>query len=99
MNKTGIELIAEERREQIEKHGRTVEKDVTHNSGVEKPLTKAAAALTVEFGVSLAQEAMRPSEWDPAIWTKMMSKPYKERLVIAGALLLRSTDFKQSSFR
>jgi len=29
--KTGIELIAEERREQIEKHGRTIAKDFEIN--------------------------------------------------------------------
>lgn len=31
--KTGIELIAQERKEQIEKHGRTIEHDRTHGCG------------------------------------------------------------------
>lgn len=31
-NKTGIQLIAKERKEQIKKHGRTIKKDEIHNS-------------------------------------------------------------------
>lgn len=89
---TGIELIAKERQEQIEKHGRSIEKDVANNSTLEKPLTKAAAALTVEFGASLATATMRPEGWNEDIWFKMMSKPYKERLIIAGALIAAEID-------
>jgi len=90
--KTGVELIAIERQEQIEKHGRTIEQDVEFNSDFEKPLTKAAAALTVEYGNALASEAMKPQGWDAAIWKKMMSKPYKERLIIAGAFIAAEID-------
>lgn len=95
--KTGIELIAEERQEQIEKHGRSISQDVTYNSGLEKPLTKAAAALTMEHGNSLAMQTMRPQNWDAEIWNKMMSKPYKERLIIAGALIAAEIDRVQAS--
>lgn len=90
--KTGIELIAIERQEQIEKHGRTIEQDVELNSGFEKPLTKAASALTVEYGNALAAEAMKPRGWDDKIWQKMMGKSYKDRLVIAGALIAAEID-------
>lgn len=90
--KTGTQLIADERIEQIAKHGRTVEQDVEINSGFEKPLTKAAAALTVEYGNALAAEAMKPEGWNIEIWKKMMAKPYKERLVIAGALIAAEID-------
>lgn len=95
--KTGIELITEERREQIEKHNRTIQQDVVYNSGFEKPLTKAASALTIEFGNNLAMEAMKPVNWDEEIWQKMMSKPYKERLVIAGALIAAEIDRLQAT--
>ena len=41
--KTGIELIAQERAEQIEKHGRTIELDVKQNN--HHQLSDAASAL------------------------------------------------------
>ncbi|NNV54549.1 hypothetical protein [Limnovirga soli] len=93
---TGIELIAQERQEQIEKHGISISQDVVYNSGFEKPLTKAAAALTCENGNTLAAEAMRPYNWDKEIWQKMMGKTYKERLVIAGALIAAEIDRVQA---
>lgn len=95
--KSGIELISEERQEQIQKHGRSISQDVVYNSGLEKPLTKAASALTVEHGIQLAAESMKPSNWDQEIWFKMMSKPYKERLIIAGALIAAEIDRVQAT--
>jgi hypothetical protein len=90
--KSGIELIAIERAEQLEKHGRTVMGDYLENSSLEKPLTKAASALTVELNHGLAKECMRPMEWSQEIWDKMMNKPYKDRLIIAGALIAAEID-------
>lgn len=90
--KTGIQLIAKERQEQFEKHGISIGLDIIHNSSFEKPLTKAASALTIEHGNGLAMETMKPSNWDAGIWYKMMSKPYKERLIIAGALIAAEID-------
>lgn len=40
---TGIELIAQERQEQIEKHGHTIERDIVENSNGE--LIKGVIAL------------------------------------------------------
>lgn len=94
--KTGVELIAAERQEQIEKHGRTISQDVVYNSGIEKPLTKAASALTIEHG-TLAMDFMCPANWDKEIWDKMMRKSYKERLIIAGALIAAEIDRLQAS--
>jgi hypothetical protein len=54
--KTGIELIAEERREQIEKHGRTIELDVVLNTN--QQLSDAAAMLC--YG----DEINYPDDWD-----------------------------------
>lgn len=96
--KTGIKLIAKERQEQLTKHNRSIQQDVVYNSGFEKPLTKAAAALTVQHGNGLVAAAMKPSNWDDEIWAKMMSKPYKERLIIAGALIAAEIDRLQASF-
>ena len=90
--KTGIELIVQERQEQIEKHGRTIEYDFKANNHYQ--LSQAAGLLShldpEEFGDNM--EACCPIGWDINLWTKMMSKPYKERLVIAGALCAAEID-------
>lgn len=85
--KTGIELIAQERNEQIEKHGRGVERDVDENTLQQLPV---AAMLLIEGGIKI--EMMCPSEWDDEIWLKMARKSYKDRLIIAGALLAAEID-------
>jgi hypothetical protein len=87
-----IEAIAEERIEQKTKHGRSVEYDVAQNSTFEKPLTKAAAVLTLDNGIELAAMAMKPQCWSQDIWDKMTAKPYRERLVIAAALIAAEID-------
>jgi len=89
--KTGIEAIAQERKEQIEKHGRTVEDDLKLNSNWPLPLTKAASSLTMQ-PIGLGTEFGKPEGWDEAIWQKMCAKTYKERLVIAGALIAAEYD-------
>lgn len=96
LKKTGIELIAIERQEQLGKHHYSIQQDIIYNSGIEKPLTKAASALTVEYGNALAMEAMKPFNWDQEIWENMMVKPYKERLIIAGALIAAEIDRLQN---
>lgn len=81
--KTGVELIAIEREEQIEKHGRTVDKDVKFNN--EFQLKNGAIEL-------LSSDFIRPGGWNKTTWDKMCTKPYKERLIIAGALLAAEID-------
>lgn len=100
--KTGIELIADERREQIEKHGRTVEKDVEFNNRGE--LVVAAQSLCVESLIDIDDEDdiihfddYRPFGWDEKVWEHMAKKPYKERLIIAGALIAAEIDRIQNS--
>jgi hypothetical protein len=90
INMTGIELVAQERQEQIEKHGRTVEKDAELND--EEQMRVAALEL-------LKREPKfehRPFGWDKAIWARMIIKPYKERLIIAGALVAAEIDRLQA---
>ena len=94
--KTGIELIAIERQEQIEKHGRTIESDV-HLNSVNQQLIGAASLLTLNRynGSRFTNtdiDALVPFNWDINIWRKMMYKPYKERLIIAGALIAAEID-------
>jgi hypothetical protein len=85
---TGIELIAQERKEQIEKHGRTVEYDVRINNL--KQLSLAAELLIT--GKVYNKENLPPYGWDYDLWQKMSNKPYKDRIIIAGTLLAAEID-------
>lgn len=85
---TGIELIKKEREEQIVKHRRTTELDIMEND--ENQLAFAAIKLcSPEQDVP---DYFPPMDWDEQIWEKMVSKPYKERLIIAGALIAAELD-------
>lgn len=92
--KTGIELIAIERKEQIEKHGRTVDKDCLYNAV--NQLSYAASILCSEDWVCNEEldiiEDHCPAGWDEAIWKNMVKKSHKERLIIAGALIAAEID-------
>lgn len=90
MKKTGIELIADERREQLEKHGRTIEDDIKYNS--QGQLSVAAGILGQKTIPDHVKETLIPKGWDGPIWNKMINKPYKERLIIAGALYVAELD-------
>ena len=91
--KTGIELIAIERTEQIFKHGRTIEKDVKENPNGELS-TGASIFCLPDFGCLEEEDLMDrlPDEWDRNLCEKIISKPYKERLIIAGALIAAEID-------
>ena len=84
--KTGIELITKERQEQIEKHRRTIEEDVKYNSN--KELSIVAQEL-LEQQPSVQNT---PHNWRNPILHKMLSKPYMDRLIIAGALICAEID-------
>lgn len=88
--KTGIELIADERGEHFTKHGRTIEGDYYDNDSEE--LRMAAAALIgneMKDGIYLGKF---PTVWDQEICRHMAEKSYKERLIIAGALIAAEID-------
>ncbi len=87
--KTGIQLIAQERKEQIEKHGRTVEGDMLLNRNDE--LTTAARAL-LSNSTPRTRFSHMPVSWNDDVCIKMSKKAYKERLIIAGALIAAEID-------
>lgn len=82
----GIELIAYERQKQIIDYGRTAQHDSVVNN--QKQLSKAARCLLYPDGS--ASEC--PKGWDLETWQRLRKKPYKERLVIAGALIAAEID-------
>ena len=89
MNKlSGIELIEQERLEQVTKHKRTVRQDVNLNPNGE--LRRAAIALMGNEGKS--DFLAMPHKWNEVVVVKMCNKPYKERLIIAGALIAAEID-------
>jgi len=86
----GIELIAKEREEQLKKHGISVKNDAHFNSLMQyNGMTPLPIAV-----VGLLDDSFNhvPSHWDKRILKKMRNKPYKERLIIAGALLAAEID-------
>ncbi len=101
--KTGIELIAEERQEQIEKHGRTVQSDIDFNkenqliSGI---MLMVSSLGFLKAGIEMPKEAfedLRPEGWGREICWKMLSKPEIEQLQIIGAFAAAEIDRIQNS--
>ena len=86
--KSGIELIAVEREEQLSKHQCTVQGDVKFN---DKGQLIYAARTLCQLSVSNAKNIC-PTGWDAYIWIRLLNKPYKERLIIAGALIAAELD-------
>jgi hypothetical protein len=88
---TGVELIAKERQEQIEKHGRTVEYDVFINKSMQ--LSEAAASLIhPDISTPRKRFSVMPTNWDDGLSLRMCKKQYLERLVISGALIAAEID-------
>lgn len=88
----GIGMITFERIEQLQKHGRSVQKDVECNARCE--LAEAARILSQ---LHLDPKTEPPKGWATAggvgaVWKNIASKPYLDRLVIAGALIAAEVD-------
>ena len=81
--KTGIELITEERIEQLEKHNWTPEHDANHTSN--ELIDAALSVLTLE-------DEYYPTNWDYKYFDKFCKKDLIGRLIVAGALLAAEID-------
>lgn len=90
---SGIELIAKERDEQIEKHKRTVEMDVVLNPDYQ--LSEAAQKL-LDFAPDVPTY-FEPKGWNGEQWQYLVEKSFKERLIIAGALIAAEIDRIQAA--
>lgn len=80
---TGIELTQAERQKQLEKF--SIDHDYRLNK--QQQLKDAALLLIIS-----SDEVHAPKGWDKEQWDKMKAKPYKERLVMAAALLAAEVD-------
>jgi len=91
--KTGIELIAEERAEQIEKHGWTSEHDDQHTDGA---LIKVAAILAANGTDAYVKSFDGEFESGDDVWgleQKLSGDKNKiHRLKVAGALIAAEID-------
>lgn len=86
----GIDLIAKERQEQIERHGRTIESDIIENG--DRQLQAAAfMLLSNEYKDSL-NSTIYPLGWNTTTCKIMKDKDRFKRLVIAGALIAAELD-------
>src|SRR5690606_14312258 len=94
--KTGIELIAQERAEQIEKHGRSVKSDCRINSDYQ--LTDVARIIlinTPDVQPPLSERSLMaamPDNWGRNELESLLRKDYRKRLIIAGALIAAELD-------
>ena len=88
--KTGVELIAAERQEQIEKHFRSLNYDVRYNDNGQLE-QGALMLLSVDFEEGI-DTASYPQGWNEDLCTKMIGKPRRDRLIIAGALIAAEID-------
>lgn len=86
--KTGVDLISNERIEQVIKHGRTTKHDLRYNA--EFQLADAAHYLLIHN--EHTRLSLIPSGWEKNIWVKMAVKSYSDRLIIAGALIAAELD-------
>lgn len=91
--KTGIELMNDERNEQLDKHGRTIELDIKNNSDYQLSIAATSLIEAIDNETLMVTSADTcPKGWDYDIWDKMWNKTYEERLIIAGALLAAELD-------
>lgn len=96
--KTGIELIAQERAEQIEKHGKTVHSDVDSNH--KNQLLSAIMMIISNTGftkrfIEMPSEILddlRPDNWDRLTCRKILSKSIVGQLQVLGALAAAEID-------
>ncbi len=80
---TGIEIIAQERKDQLEKHGFTTEHDQQY--GKHELVRFAMYCLTLA-------EVHYPEGWDESWKAKIAAKSKQERLAVVGACCAAEID-------
>lgn len=90
LSKTGIQLIAQERQEQIEKHGYDSDHDARYN---DENSHRIGSDLRYAAMHALWPEGQfYPPKWESWFRDKITQKSYKERLIISGALIAAEID-------
>ncbi len=92
--KTGTELIAEERRKQIDKHGFSGEHHANHPEWYNQfQLIEAARYLS---NPHVSPNTWYPLNWDMYWFYDLCQRKHQERLKIAGALIAAEIDRLQT---
>lgn len=87
--KTGVQLITEEREKQISKHGFTGKHHKEHPEWYDKgQLIEASNVLSMKE----INGCFVPINWDTKWFDRLTKRPYKERLIISGALIAAEID-------
>lgn len=81
MELTGIELIVNERKEQLEKHGYSLERDSIYDN-----------QELIKFSGSIIYENIDLYPWNRTLFQHIKIKPRIEQLAIAGALIAAELD-------
>ena len=90
--KTAIELVANERKEQIEKHGHRVIDDVAFNSTRVKPFNMLPLRVAVGNLMGIVGGIPYPEHWNKEAIEKLESKTELEKLITAGAFICAEID-------
>jgi hypothetical protein len=91
--KTGIELIAQERQKQIDKHGFTGQHHADHPEWYNYQLQHAATTLMMhEFEEVVDTVDHLTDGWDQEWFDRLNAKSRKQRLIIAGASIAAELD-------
>ncbi len=93
---TVIELIAQERQEQIEKHGRTILKDVAYNSNRVAPFNMLPLRIAAGKLLGVLGGVPYSPDWNKEICEKMDAKDELQKLIIAGAFIAAEIDRLQT---
>lgn len=91
--KTGAQLIAKERKEQIEKHGFSIVNDANYYK--KRELTEAALFCidqSLEVGYGLKTGINWPYKWGQGFRDKILAKGIIGKLTVAGALIAAEID-------
>lgn len=91
---TGVNLIAQERQKQIDKHGFTGKHHVDHPEWYDNDQLQIAATtlLMHELQEVVYVDENLPDGWDLEWFEDLNRRQHKERLIIAGALIAAELD-------
>lgn len=99
--KSGVELVADERQNQIDKYGFTGQHHAAHPEWYEDGQLISAAGMLSQYDINKHPEDLYrrivPLNWDKEWWQRMCDKPLFERLVISAALIAAEIDRLQAT--
>lgn len=88
----GVQLIAQERQKQIEKHGYTAEWMSNNSEYYDQNQLLYAAHTLLSEDVKGIVYCVEPLNWDKEDFEKLCEKPKKDRIKIAAAFLAAELD-------